>query len=104
MTSLTAPPQCSSTAQKHAQRGGKYLTFGLGQEEFAIQVMRVRESRGIQAITTVPQTPDFGNGVEIPYILGMAKIKSKMKILLDINSLFTAQEVERIEGVTGFGA
>jgi hypothetical protein len=33
----------------------------------------------------------------------MAKIKSKVKILLDINRVFTAQEVERLEGVTGSG-
>jgi purine-binding chemotaxis protein CheW len=162
MNTLTAPTPTSSASQKHDPRGGKYLTFGLGKEEFAIQVMRVREIMGIQEITAVPQTPayvkgvlnlrdkvipvvdlrlkfglpeleytqrtciivaqieiaqienrseklmlgimvdgvsevlalpaadiedtpDFGNGVETPYILGMAKIKSKVKILLDIN-------------------
>jgi purine-binding chemotaxis protein CheW len=185
MTSLTASPQSGSAPQKHDPRGGKYLTFGLGKEEFAIQVLRVREIMGIQEITAVPQmptyvkgvlnlrgkvipvvdlrlkfglpeleytqrtciivarievaqievaqienlseklmigiivdgvsevltllaadiedTPDFGNGIETPYILGMAKIKSKVKILLDINRVFTAQEVERLEGVTGSG-
>jgi hypothetical protein len=46
--------------------------------------------------------PDFGNRVETPYILGKAKIKSKVKkIRLDINQEYTAQEVARLEGVTG---
>jgi hypothetical protein len=38
--------------------------------------------------------------VETPYILGMAKIKNKVKILLDINRVFTVQEVQRLESVT----
>jgi len=57
MNTLTAPPPTSIGLQKQDQRSGKYLTFGLGKEEFAIQVLRVREIMGIQEITAVPQTP-----------------------------------------------
>jgi len=146
-------------------RAGKYLTFGLGKEEFAIRVMSVREIMGVQEITVVPQTPgyvkgvinlrgkvipvidlrlrfgmpeqdytprtciivvnieqegarmltgvvvdevcevvtlqsgdiedtpDFGHGVATPYLLGMAKQKGKVKILLDINKVMSEQEV-----------
>jgi purine-binding chemotaxis protein CheW len=153
------------SAQKGEQRAGKYLTFQLGNEEFAIQVLCVREIMGVQEITAVPQTPsyvkgvinlrgkvipvvdlrlkfglleiehtqrtciivvqiqgeadklmigvivdavsevltlqaseiedtpDFGNGVATPYLLGMAKIKGKVKILLDIDRVLSAQEV-----------
>lgn len=38
-------------------------------------------------------TPDFGRGVATPYLLGMAKIKGTVKILLDINMVMTAQEI-----------
>ncbi len=172
MNTMLATPM-NPVAHKLDQRAGKYLTFALGKEEFAIQVLRVREIMGIQEITAVPQTPehvkgvlnlrgkvvpvvdlrlkfdlpeqeytarsciivaqiesragklligiivdgvsevltlaaadiedtpDFGSGVETPYILGMAKVKNKVKILLDINMLFTAQEVERLGDVTG---
>jgi purine-binding chemotaxis protein CheW len=48
----------------------------------------------------IEDTPDFGNGVETPYILGMAKIKNKVKILLDISRVFTVQEVQCYGGVT----
>jgi purine-binding chemotaxis protein CheW len=45
----------------------------------------------------IEDTPDFGDGVPTPYLLGMAKIKGKVKILLDINLVLTAQEVHRLE-------
>jgi purine-binding chemotaxis protein CheW len=182
MNTMIARAQSHSGAQKQDQRVGKYLTFGLGNEEFAIQVLGVREIMGIQEITAVPQTPaylkgvlnlrdkvvpvvdlrlkfdmpelaytprtciivaqiesqggmlqavmsqssmlmigiivdsvtevltlqandiedtpDFGSGIGTPYILGMAKIKNKVKILLDINRVFTSQEVQHLKGVT----
>ena len=45
------------------QNGGKHLIFQLGTEEFAINVMNVKEIMKMQAITTVPQTPSFVQGV-----------------------------------------
>ena len=152
-------------------RTGKYLTFLLGREEFAIQVLKVREIMGIQDITAVPQTPSYVKGVinlrgkVIPvvdlrlkfclpemeytqrtciivvqvesagttlhtgiivdavsevlnlaasdiedtpdfgdggasaanYLLGMAKVKGKVKILLDIDQVLSAQEVRGLD-------
>ncbi|MDX2149879.1 MAG: chemotaxis protein CheW [Bryobacteraceae bacterium] len=152
---------------------GKYLTFGLAREEFAIQVLKVREIMGVEEITAVPQTPvhvkgvinlrgkvipvvdlrlkfnlpeleytqrtciivvqvkvhdaltmmgivvdgvsevlnlqsgdientpEFGGGVEIPYVMGMAKIKGKVKILLDIDRVLSAQELSGLETLLG---
>ena len=159
------------SAVKTDERAGKYLTFQLGREEFAIQVLKVREIMGVQDITAVPQTPshvkgvinlrgkvvpvvdlrlkfrlpemeytqrtciivvqvdfqgtslmmgivvdgvsevlnlaagdiedtpEFGSGVETPYILGMAKSKGKVKILLDIDQVLSTQELQRLESV-----
>ena len=42
---------------------GKHLIFNLGSEEFAIDVMSVKEIMKMQAITIVPQTPPFVQGV-----------------------------------------
>ncbi|HKW97097.1 MAG TPA: chemotaxis protein CheW [Bryobacteraceae bacterium] len=166
---LTAPPD--SSAVKTDERAGKYLTFHLGREEFAIQVLKVREIMGIQEITAVPQTPgyvkgvinlrgkvvpvvdlrlkftlpemeytqrtciivvqvrlesgvmlmgivvdgvsevlnlaagdiedtpEFGSGVVTPYLLGMAKNKGKVKILLDIDQVLSTQELQGLESV-----
>lgn len=165
METMVATP-ANAASQKADPRVGKYLTFQLGNEEFAVQVLRVREIMGIQEITAVPQTPgyvkgvinlrgkvipvvdlrlkfglpeleytqrtciivaqiegqgsklligiivdcvsevltlqasdientpDFGSGVETPYLLGMAKIKGKVKILLDIDMVLSSQEVQ----------
>jgi len=38
----------------------------------------------------IEDTPDFGASVATTYILGMAKIKGKVKILLDINEVLTS--------------
>lgn len=156
----------SGAPARTEDRAGKYLTFRLAREEFAIQVLKVREIMGIQDITAVPHTPayvkgvinlrgkvipvvdlrlkfglpevdydrrtciivvqiqhqgvmlltgiivdavsevlnitaseiedtpDFGDGVETPYLLGMAKTKGKVKILLDIDRVLTAQELQ----------
>lgn len=43
--------------------GGKYLTFHLAEEEYGLEILKVREIIGIMDITTVPQTPDFVRGV-----------------------------------------
>ena len=169
--STMAPPESGQTT-KSDSRTGKYLAFQLGREEFAIQVLKVREIMGIQDITAVPQTPvfvkgvinlrgkvipvidlrlkfglpeveytqrtciimvqiqgpdgnvsltgivvdevseavniaaaeiedtpDFGDGVSTPYILGMAKSKGKVKILLDIDRVLQAQELDGLKSM-----
>jgi len=46
----------------------------------------------------IENTPDFGAQVTIPFILGMAKVKGKVKILLDIDRVVSVQEI------AGFGS
>ncbi len=48
---------------RDAARGGKYLTFFLGDEEYGVAILRVQEIIGLQAITRVPRTPAFVRGV-----------------------------------------
>jgi len=143
------------------------LVFQLNREEYAIQVLKVREIVGLQDITVVPRAPscirgvinlrgkvipvvdlrrqfgmpeiaftprtcivvvqvqgeagamllgvivdevaevvdipeadivdapDFGRGATTPYVLGMAKSKGKVKILLDIDRLLNIHELQR---------
>jgi purine-binding chemotaxis protein CheW len=40
----------------------------------------------------IEETPDFGSGVTAPYLLGMAKVKGSVKILLDIDQVLSAAE------------
>jgi len=46
------------------------------------------------ATADIEDTPDFGDGVATPYILGMAKVKGKVKILLEIDQVLTSQELD----------
>lgn len=166
MTVLTTNEQ---NVAKSDPRAGKYLVFHLGQEEFGIQVQKVREIMGVLDITQVPQTPPhvkgvinlrgkvipvidlrlkfmmpakeythrtciivvqvcgdrgtmlmgivvdgvaevvqvagadvedtptFGKEVEVPYVMGLAKLKGKVKILLDIDQVMTARELARLD-------
>jgi purine-binding chemotaxis protein CheW len=41
----------------------------------------------------IEDTPDFGPGVVTPYLKGMAKIKGKVKILLDIDQVLATTEL-----------
>jgi purine-binding chemotaxis protein CheW len=45
------------------------------------------------AAADIQDTPDFGRGATTSYLLGMAKNKGKVKILLDINQVLSSQEV-----------
>ncbi len=44
-------------------KGGKYLTFSLADEEYGIGILKVKEIIGMMPITLVPQTPSFVKGV-----------------------------------------
>jgi purine-binding chemotaxis protein CheW len=161
------PPSAilNETAVQADTRAGKYLTFHLGNEEFGVRVLKVREIMGLQEITAVPQTPvhvkgvinlrgkvipvidlrlkfglpnaeygqrtciivtqvqgesrpilmgvivdavsevlnltgaeiedtpDFGEDASGKYLLGMAKVKGKVKILLDIDRVLSSQDL-----------
>jgi purine-binding chemotaxis protein CheW len=47
----------------------------------------------------IEDTPDFGQAVEITCLLGMAKIKGKVKILLDIDQVLTRQELPGLQSI-----
>jgi purine-binding chemotaxis protein CheW len=161
-TAISNPETNASVIAEY--RAGKYLTFRLGKEDFAIQVLKVREIVGIQDITSVPQmpsyvkgvinlrgkvipvvdlrlkfglpereytqrtciivvqvqsggvpvqtgvivdevsevlnivageiedTPDFGENVQTPYLLGVAKVKGNVKMLLEIDQVLASAE------------
>lgn len=156
MTAVTATIHSVDTSLE-----GKYLTFILNNEEYGLEILRVREIIGLMDITPVPQvptyikgiinlrgkiipvvdlrlkfgmpeaeytketctivvdidnrlmgiivdtvsevldisgediepTPTLGSGIKTDFILGMGKIKGKVKILLDINKVLTVEEL-----------
>lgn len=53
----------ASQVFRAADRAGKYLSFILGDEEYGIEILTVREIMGIMEITIVPHVPHFVKGV-----------------------------------------
>ncbi|MCF8089182.1 MAG: chemotaxis protein CheW [Desulfotignum sp.] len=76
---------------------GKYLTFTLAEEEYGIEVLKVKEINGIMPITSVPRTPNFGTRLRHDYIRGMAKRDGGVKILLNIDKVLSADEIMAME-------
>jgi purine-binding chemotaxis protein CheW len=47
----------------------------------------------------IEDTPDFGQDAAGQYLLGMAKVKNKVKILLDIDKVLFSQEVHDLDSI-----
>ncbi len=57
---------------------------------------------GVSEVLTIQDSeiedaPAFGDEVALPYILGMAKAKGRVKILLDIDQVLSRQELHGLE-------
>jgi purine-binding chemotaxis protein CheW len=46
-----------------ADRSNEFLTFTLGGEEYGIEILKVQEIRGYEAVTAIANAPDFIKGV-----------------------------------------
>lgn len=53
----------SNTANLSEVGGREYLTFTLGAEEYGVDILKVQEIRGYDAVTRIPDAPDFIKGV-----------------------------------------
>ncbi len=66
--------------------GGKYLTFMLDDEEYGLEILKVREIMGMMDITKVPQTPAFVEGV--------INLRGKVIPVVDLRAKFELQRAE----------
>jgi purine-binding chemotaxis protein CheW len=60
---MTAAEVTEVTDETHVDAGGKYLTFGLADEIYGLEILKVREIIGMMDITSVPRTPEEVVGV-----------------------------------------
>jgi purine-binding chemotaxis protein CheW len=119
---ITAVPQTAPHIKGVINLRGKVipvidlrLKFGLPPEEYGqrtcIIVAQVQgESGPIQmgvvvdgvsevlnlAASEIEDTPDFGDGAAGQYLLGMAKVKGKVKILLDIDKVLSSHDLTNL--------
>ncbi len=76
-----------SSATEPATRSGKYLTFILGEEEYGIGIMSVKEIIGMMAVTSVPKTP--------PFVKGVINLRGKVIPVIDLRLKFDMPEAEQ---------
>jgi len=58
-----AVAQSGGTSTAADNLAGKYLTFKLADEEYGLEILKVREIIGLLPITSLPRTPVFVRGV-----------------------------------------
>lgn len=66
--------------------GGKFLSFFLGKEEYAIEILKVQEIIGLMPITPVPKMPD--------YIRGVLNLRGKIVPVMELRARFNLDPVE----------
>ncbi len=74
---------------KKSSLDGKFLTFVLSNEEYGIEILKVREIIGLMDITTVPQTPD--------HMKGVINLRGKVIPVIDLRMKFSMQEEEHTQ-------
>ena len=77
-------------AQDHKKKaavdkGGKYLTFTLADEEYGIGILKVKEIIGMMPITPVPQTPEF--------VKGVINLRGKVIPVVDLRLKFGMEQI-----------
>ena len=60
---MTQASHQEATAASAGNQGNEFLTFTLGKEEYGIEILKVQEIRGYDAVTTLANTPEFIKGV-----------------------------------------
>ena len=79
----------STTATIAAGKGGKYLTFALGREEYGLEILKVREIIGYMDVTSVPGTP--------AHVKGVINLRGQVISVMDLRSKFRMAEAPRTE-------
>lgn len=90
-TTLRDKPNIATTQQDRitSEEENKYLTFKLADEEYGVEILKVREINGIMKITSVPQMP--------PYMKGVINLRGKVIPVVDLRLKFGIEEIEHTE-------
>ena len=75
-----------TSEKKVTDLAGKYLTFRLLNEEYGIEILKVREIIGVMAITSLPRTP--------PFVRGVINLRGKVIPVIDLRRKFEMEVTE----------
>ena len=65
---------------------GKYLTFSLAEEEYGLEILKVREINGYMDITAIPQTPH--------HVKGVINLRGQVIPVVDLRAKFGMETTE----------
>ncbi|MBW8038790.1 MAG: chemotaxis protein CheW [Planctomycetes bacterium] len=71
------------------EKAGKYLTFALANEEYGLEILKVREIFGYMDITAIPQTP--------AYVKGVINLRGQVIPVIDLRAKFGMETTEVTE-------
>jgi purine-binding chemotaxis protein CheW len=86
---MSAATAVTGAVRLAAQRGGKYLTFALGKEEYGLEILKVREIIGWMDITALPRTPS--------YVKGVVNLRGQVIVVVDLRSRFGMEPAPRTD-------
>ncbi|MEM1423200.1 MAG: chemotaxis protein CheW [Planctomycetota bacterium] len=72
-----------------SENDNKFLTFRLGEENYGVHILRVREIIGLIEITALPRTPD--------YVKGVINLRGKIIPVVQLRVRFGLEEIEDTE-------
>jgi len=81
--------EIDSTLDVLNRKGGKYLTFSIGDEEYGISILKIKEIIGMLPITMVPQTPEF--------VKGVINLRGKVIPVIDLRLRFSMEAIPYTE-------
>lgn len=85
-TDVVSSNNAKAVSTKTRSAAGEYLTFVLGTEEYGLEILKVQEIRGYDAVTQIANTPDF--------IKGVVNLRGKIVPIVDLRIKFHLGKVE----------
>ena len=80
METTATRPNNGAQDKTESEQAGKYLTFVLGEEEYGLPVLKVREIIKVMNITQVPQMP--------AHVRGVINLRGKVTPVIDLRLKF----------------
>lgn len=106
-----------TSAQGNASAMDEFLTFTLGNEEYGVDILKVQEIRGYDAVTRLPDSPEYIKGVInlrgtiVPVIDMRVKFRLEAKvdaltvmIVLNLANRIVGMVVDSVSDVVQLGA
>ena len=86
---MEARPQSGGKQNEDDQLASEYLTFTLGNEEYAIDILKVQEIRGYDKPTLIANAP--------PFIKGVTNLRGTIVPIIDLRIKFKLGNVDYTE-------